>query len=124
MNKMLIVLTMLPALAKAQTGTLSGTVTSDSGQPIAAATVLYTRMLNFLPRVQGQPQYQLAPGETMVSSSAQTSAAGQFTVAGLPTGSYLVCAEASGRRFLTPVSGPCPIELMLPPEQPRLSRWL
>jgi hypothetical protein len=106
MNR-LVLIAILAALAAAaqtpaQTGAIQGTVMSEEGQPIAGATVLYARTLAFKPRVQGEAPYQLAPGETVVSSSVTTDSAGIFLADRLPAGTYLVCAEAYDQRFLNP----------------------
>jgi hypothetical protein len=91
-----------PVLAQTQTGAVHGIVMSDDGQPIMNATVLYTRIPVLQPRPFGQGPYDLAPGETIVNNSTETDGTGHFDVGGLPTGSYLICAEASGQALLNP----------------------
>lgn len=102
MKGLLLALAALPALAQTQTGVLSGTVTSDDGQMVAGATALYTRVVVLKPGQFWHGPIEQAQGETPLSSSVQSDGSGHFTVAGLPPGNYLVCAEANGAPLLNP----------------------
>lgn len=103
---------LLSSVAAAQTGSVSGVITDQTGAPLVGATVVYSRLPSFLPRTIGSPP-QLAPGESYFSASATTDAAGRHAAQGLPPGKYVVCAGAPDQPILDPCkwSTPPPLEI-------------
>jgi len=70
------------------TGAFSGTVLDDSGKPVANAVVQYGKIRAAVMGINGRP---VSVG-TPFGSAVRTSADGSFAVAGLPPGTYQICA--------------------------------
>jgi len=103
--------------AIAQTGGISGTVTSAvDGSPVPGATVIYHRLVNFLPNTGSSTSNpQLAPGEVYFSTSSTTDAKGGHSVDGLPPGTYQVCINSPNLPFLDPCKwGEAPLAIVAP----------
>jgi hypothetical protein len=94
----------MASLAVAQTGAVSGSVTSSAdGSPVQGATVTYRRLVNYLPNTGiNATNPQLAPGEAYFTASSQTGAQGEHSASGLPSGNYQVCIGTPDAPFLDP----------------------
>jgi hypothetical protein len=90
----------VPMWAASTTGTVSGSVTDDSGSIVAGAGVLisYAAPAN-------APHSSSAPTIAgPIAARVQSDSSGQFGAAALPPGQYVACAEASTPGLLNPCS--------------------
>jgi len=80
---------LLGALAQAQhTGNISGTVTDQTGAPVAGSTVLYRSGPRSLRGADGR----IVASPPLARSGVSTGADGAFAIPGLPDGQYYLCA--------------------------------
>ena len=87
-----VVMAAIPALAFAQTGRISGTVTDGSKSPVAGAQILVTA----------------------VGLSAESGADGKYTVTGVPAGTYAVRVYRLGFKAKTMLSVSVTAEAAVP----------
>jgi hypothetical protein len=99
-----VLLALLPGLADAQTGaaSITGLIMDESGAPIPRVTVTATNQA------------------TNVNYVAVSNEAGNYTIASVPVGTYVVKAELSG--FQTSTTSPLTFEANRSPVS--ISRWL
>jgi hypothetical protein len=70
-------------------GSIQGTVTDAQNKPFAGALVIFTRTFQ-------TPKEEVAP----YSQSVKTASDGSFLEQGLPSGSYMYCAQVAGDGYL------------------------
>lgn len=82
-----------PAFGQTEAG-FGAQLLDPGGQPVPQARITYTRV----PRVEqtAPGKFRPAPGEAQVSASASPQSDGSVNVAALPSGRYLICADAPG----------------------------
>jgi hypothetical protein len=97
--------------ATAQTGSIQGTVRDSQGTPIKGAVVSYHRLPTY---VSTAPQpfstsqqssagtLHLVPGEVPVDRAVTTDAVGSHKTSGLSAGTYTMCVNVPGQRYLDP----------------------
>jgi hypothetical protein len=89
---------MVPSWAASTAGTVAGSVIDDSGRPVGGARVLISQALPAPLRQFTPPPVIAGPSVTMVATDSN----GIFSVAGLPDGQYVACAEVSAPGLLDP----------------------
>lgn len=87
------ILTVLTATAAfpqslASSGAISGTVVDESGRPVPRASISYNKHTEYARDVNGRPRIR----ELGFSATITAEADGRFAIAGLPSGTYGVCA--------------------------------
>ncbi len=87
-------LAMLPVMTFAQTpnGAISGTVVDEAGRPVPFATVSYMKHSEYAPDGNGRPRVKDLGFSARIAAEAD----GRFSIAGLPNGTYGVCALGTG----------------------------
>jgi hypothetical protein len=78
-------------MALGQTGSISGSVVDDSSNPIQGVIVLYSNLVPLTRNAAGQ----IVISGQRINSGVVTDAAGQFTISGLPVGTYVLCASGT-----------------------------
>jgi hypothetical protein len=99
--RLLFMVGSLAAIATARAGdqqsaSIAGVVVTDDGSPVAGALVLY----NNVPRLGRDDMGRLAVRGPVVSSGVRTDSGGKFAIAGLPAGSYYLCASGTKSNHL------------------------
>lgn len=89
-----------PALAQNTTGSVSGKLVTESGQPLPGATATYRRAQKL---VVG-PHFHMgpAPGEQVFQGQLTTHPDGTFTASGLPAGNYSLCLDTPPGLYVDP----------------------
>jgi hypothetical protein len=115
---LLVVATGLPAQTSADSATFRGTVLDQTGAPVEAAVVTYTRLLHYAIKADaplGLGQFWQgprlpAPGEVPFSGAVTTNSGGTFEAA-VPPGDYLVCIAGASGRYVDPCLWTSPIQV-------------
>jgi hypothetical protein len=78
--------------AQTATGSVSGRLMTESGQPLPGATAVYRKDMKYV----ADGHYHLVPalGERAVTATVTTHPDGTFTAANLPVGNYSLCLDS------------------------------
>jgi hypothetical protein len=90
----------LTAQTNAPAAGLTGQVVDGSGQAVAGVRVSYRRRVQFASDHAGH--LRLAAGEVRAAGVVVSDAGGEFAIAGLPQGDYVVCADRPSGGYLDP----------------------
>jgi len=99
MKHTIVLLLAVAGAAAAQTGVLKGTVTDESGSPIAGARVSASVVRSMAPltlAANQRPSFLPAPAD------GATGPKGEFQVSGLSTATYTICVDVPGSDYLNP----------------------
>jgi len=88
-----------------------GVLAAEDGSPLVSATVVYTRLVEYLPLVSSARRPVEAPNELYVHESVIADRGGRFDIPGLPSGNYLLCVDDPMGRYLDPCKWSMPISV-------------
>jgi hypothetical protein len=87
------------AQTSSTTGALQGSIKDTQGQVVPTAQIRYQRVVQ---TVRVGNQTLPAPGEAVVNNLVTADATGAFSLANLPSGQYVLCANVPGAPYLDP----------------------
>lgn len=91
-------------------GTLHGSVTDPQGQPLVGAQVTYRQLV---PVLSSSWKQAPVPSGPVAQGQVTADASGEYSVAGLPSGEYVLCAEESSMPYLDPCTWQQPLHVTI-----------